>query len=47
MNIPDKFSESLETVLGLKILKSFDANPDPGSFSPWIRDLEWKNSDPG
>ncbi len=31
MNIPDYFSESLETVCGLKILKFFDADPDPGS----------------
>ncbi len=30
MNIPDHFSESLETVLGLKIFKFFD-DPDPGS----------------
>jgi hypothetical protein len=28
MNIPDYFSESLETVLGLKILKFFDADPE-------------------
>jgi hypothetical protein len=25
-------SESLETIFGLKILKLFDADPDPGSF---------------
>jgi hypothetical protein len=31
MNIPDPFSESLETVLGQKILKFFDADPGPGS----------------
>jgi hypothetical protein len=31
MNIQDHFSESLETVLRLKILKFFDADPDPGS----------------
>jgi hypothetical protein len=31
MNIPDHFSESLETFLGLKILKFFDSVPDPGS----------------
>jgi hypothetical protein len=36
MNIPNNFSESLQTVLGLKILKFFDANPE--SFWPWIRD---------
>ncbi len=32
MNIPDHFSESLETVFGLKMLTFFDENPDPGSF---------------
>jgi hypothetical protein len=31
MNIPDHFSESLETIFGLKILKFFDADSDPGS----------------
>jgi hypothetical protein len=31
MNIPDHFSERLETVLRLNILKFFDADPDPGS----------------
>ncbi len=31
MNIPDHFSESLETVLGLKVLKFFDADPNLGS----------------
>jgi hypothetical protein len=37
MNIPDHFSESVETVFFLlKILKFFDADPDPGSG---IRDL--------
>jgi hypothetical protein len=30
MNIPDHISESLETIFGVKILKSFDA--DPGIF---------------
>jgi hypothetical protein len=30
-NIPDHFYESLETVLELKILKFFDADPDLGS----------------
>jgi hypothetical protein len=30
MNIPDNFSESLETVFRVKILKFFDADPDPG-----------------
>jgi hypothetical protein len=31
MNIPDHFAESLETLFGLKILKFFDVDPDPGS----------------
>jgi hypothetical protein len=31
MNIPDHFSESLETDSGLKILKFFDEDADPGS----------------
>jgi hypothetical protein len=31
MNIPDHISESLETIFWLKILKFFDADPDPGS----------------
>jgi hypothetical protein len=31
MNMPDYFSESLKQFLGLKILKSFDADADPGS----------------
>jgi hypothetical protein len=31
MDIPDHISESLETIVfGLKILKFFDADPDPG-----------------
>jgi hypothetical protein len=33
MNIPDHISGSLETILGKKILKFFDANPDTGSGS--------------
>jgi hypothetical protein len=32
INIQDIVSKSLETVFGLKILKYFDANPDPESF---------------
>jgi hypothetical protein len=44
MNTLDNFSERLDTVLGLKIHKSFDANPDPET---WNRDQEWKNSGPG
>jgi hypothetical protein len=31
VNILDNFSESFETVFGLKILKFFDADTDPGS----------------
>jgi len=31
MNIPDYISESLATILGLKYLNSFDADPDPVS----------------
>jgi hypothetical protein len=38
MKIPNLISESLELIFGLKIFKFFDADPDPGSFLPWIRD---------
>jgi hypothetical protein len=31
MNIPDHIFESLKQFFGLKILKFFDADPDPGS----------------
>jgi hypothetical protein len=37
MNISDHISESLETFFWFKILKLFDADPDPG----------WKILDPG
>jgi hypothetical protein len=47
MNIPDYTSESLETIFGVKILKFFVSDPDPGFgnlFNPgsgmekiWIR----------
>jgi hypothetical protein len=51
MNIPDNFSENLETVLGLKILKFFEADADPGSgiFSTLnlVPYPKWKNSNPG
>jgi hypothetical protein len=30
LNNPDHISESLETTFGVKILKFFDADPDPG-----------------
>ncbi len=33
MNIPDHISESLETIFWVKILKVFDAYPDPGSMN--------------
>jgi hypothetical protein len=42
MNIPDHISESLETILGLKILKFFDA--DPGSEILLTLDPGRKNS---
>ncbi len=45
MNIKDFIFENLVSVFGLKLLKLFDA--DPGSCQPWIRDPEWKKSDPG
>ncbi len=32
MNIPDHISESLETIFWVKMLKFFDADPDPGIF---------------
>jgi hypothetical protein len=47
MNIQDHFSESLETFLGLKILKFFHADPDPKSGILFNLDPGWKNSDPG
>ncbi len=47
MNIADHFSKSLETFLGLKILKFFDADADPGSGIFLTLDPGWKNSDPG
>ncbi len=37
INIPDHISESLGINFWV-ILKFFDADPDPGSFRPWIRD---------
>jgi hypothetical protein len=46
MNNPDNISESLETIFGLKILKFFDADPDPGSFWLWIRDGKIRVLDP-
>jgi hypothetical protein len=37
MLIPDYISESLETFFWVKILKFFDADPDPGSGMERIR----------
>jgi hypothetical protein len=47
MNILDHISESLEKKFGLKILKFFAADPDPGSGIFLTRDPGWKNWDPG
>jgi hypothetical protein len=47
MNIPDHNSESLETILGLKILKFFDADPDPGARIFSIPDPGMLILDPG
>jgi hypothetical protein len=38
LNISDHNSESLEPIFWVKILKFFDADPDPGSENPF--DLE-------
>jgi hypothetical protein len=32
MNIPDHISESLETIIWVKILKFFDVDPGSGNF---------------
>jgi hypothetical protein len=32
MNIPDHISESLETIFCVKVIKLFDADPDPVIF---------------
>ncbi len=42
MNIPDRISESSETIFGLKMLKLFDSDARPGIFL--TLDPEWKNS---
>jgi hypothetical protein len=39
INIPDNFSESFETVLGLKNVKFFYAVPGLESFLTGVRDL--------
>jgi hypothetical protein len=49
MNIPDHISESLETIFGVKLLKFFDADADPGSgnlFDPGSGIRDGKNSRP-
>jgi hypothetical protein len=46
LNTPDNFFESLEEGFGLKILKLIDADPDPGSFWPGIRDGKTRIRDP-
>jgi hypothetical protein len=35
---PNLVCENLVSVFGLKILKFFDADPDPGSCPSWIGD---------
>ncbi len=58
MNIPDHISESLETISGVKLLKFFDADADPGSgnlfdpgsgnlFGPGSGIRDGKNLHPG
>jgi hypothetical protein len=47
MRIPVCFFESVETVYRDKIIKFFDADPDPGSGIILILDPEWQNSDLG
>jgi hypothetical protein len=48
INIPDHISESFETIFWVKkILKFFDADPNPGSGIFLTLDPGWKNSHPG
>ncbi len=49
INIPDHFSKSLETFLGLKYVNSLMRIriSDPEYFWPWIRDPASKNMDQG
>jgi hypothetical protein len=47
MNIPDHFSEILETIFKVKILKFFNADPDPVSGIFFTLYPGWKNSDQG
>jgi hypothetical protein len=47
MNNPDHISESLNTFLGVKILKFFDADPGPGWKKFGFRIRGKKSSDLG
>jgi hypothetical protein len=47
MNIQDHFSESLETVLWVKILLCESGSGIRDLFEPWIWDPGWKNLDLG
>ncbi len=47
MNKPDHISESLETILWVKILKFFDAGPGSGMEKIRIRDGKIRIRDPG
>jgi hypothetical protein len=50
MHNPDNIFDSLELIFWEKILKFFDADPDPGSgifFEPGSGIRNGKNSDPG
>jgi hypothetical protein len=38
MNIPDLILRTHYQFFGIKIVKFFDADPNPGSFQPWIQD---------
>jgi hypothetical protein len=44
MNIPDHISESLETLIWVKIVEFFNTDPDPGSRIFLTLDPGWKNS---
>jgi hypothetical protein len=46
MNIPDLIYKNVLSVffwVKKMVLKFFNADPDPGSCKPWIRDPGWKN----
>jgi hypothetical protein len=47
MNNPVQNSESIETIFWVKILKFFDAYPDPGSEIFLTLVPGWKKLDPG